>query len=243
MFMHGPMVLSKTPDYRPAVHDSEALAIITGNDEQLWRPLNNPKKLQVSAFIDEHLKGFGLIQRNRDFYYYQDLEAKYHLRPSAWVKPIGDWGKGHVELIEIPSDSEINDNIVAYWQPAEELKIDQPFTYSYRLIWPDDLPSTIFKTRIVRSSFGEKLFDGNKEIVVDYSHLNIVETDKIQVEASISRGSILESIIDPNPYIAGARVFFSFDPENADMSELRLQLKKDGKPIAPTWLYRWTNQN
>jgi len=243
MFMHGPMVLSKTPDYRPAVHDSEALAIITGNDEQLWRPLNNPQKLQVSAFIDEHLKGFGLIQRNRDFSYYQDLEAKYHLRPSAWVKPIGDWGKGHVELIEIPSDSEINDNIVAYWQPAEELKIDQPFSYSYRLIWPDDLPSTIYKTRIVRSSGGEKLFDGNKEIVVDYSHLNIEEINNIQVEASISRGSILESVIEPNPYTGGTRVFFSFDPENADVPELRLQIKKDGKPIAATWLYRWTNQN
>lgn len=122
MFMHGGIDRSDIADYRPAVHDSEGLLMENGNGEKIWRPLNNPRKLQVSAFMGENPKGFGLIQRHRQFDYYQDLEAKYHLRPSAWIEPSGDWGKGHIELFEIPSDSEANDNIVAYWKPEAGLK-------------------------------------------------------------------------------------------------------------------------
>jgi periplasmic glucans biosynthesis protein len=241
MFMHGSMDKSDNPDYRPAVHDSEALAMARGNGERLWRPLNNPQRLQISAFMDENPNGFGLIQRHRQFDYYQDLEAQYDRRPSAWVEPLGDWGKGHVELVEIPSDSEANDNIVAYWRPAQGLKKGQPFSYSYRLTWPDDAPPAATKVRVVRSAGGQKLNDANKEIVIDYSHLSAEETNNIQVEASISKGRILESHIEPNPNIGGARVFVSFDPENADVSELRVQLKKDDKPVGATWLYRWIN--
>lgn len=140
MFMHGGIDRSDIADYRPAVHDSEGLLMENGNGEKIWRPLNNPRKLQVSAFMGENPKGFGLIQRHRQFDYYQDLEAKYHLRPSAWIEPSGDWGKGHIELFEIPSDSEANDNIVAYWKPEAGLKKGQPFAYSYRLSWPDNIP-------------------------------------------------------------------------------------------------------
>jgi len=241
MFMHGPMDKSDQPDYRPAVHDSEALAMARGNGEQLWRPLNNPQRLQISAFMDENPKGFGLIQRHRQFDYYQDLEAEYDRRPSAWVEPLGDWGQGHVELVEIPSNSEVNDNIVAYWRPVQGLIKGQPFSYSYRLTWSDDAPLTATKARIIRSAGGQKLLDGSKEIVLDYSQLSPEEIRNIKVEASISAGRILESHIEPNPDIAGARVFISFDPENADVSELRVQLKKDDKPVAATWLYRWIN--
>ena len=243
MFMHGPLDPSDKPDYRPAVHDSEALAMARGNGERLWRPLNNPDKLQVSAFLDEKPKGFGLIQRHRQFDYYQDLEGKYHHRPSAWVEPIGDWGKGHVELFEIPSTSEANDNIVAYWKPAQGLKKGQPFSYSYRLTWPDDDSPTASRVRIVRSASGQKLFDDNKEIVVDYSDIPVEEMKDLRAEASISEGRILESRVEPNPTIGGARVFVTFDPEDADVSELRVQLKKNDKPVAATWLYRWIDED
>ncbi len=152
MFMHGGIDRSDIADYRPAVHDSEGLLMENGNGEKIWRPLNNPRKLQVSAFMGENPKGFGLIQRHRQFDYYQDLEAKYHLRPSAWIEPSGDWGKGHIELFEIPSDSEANDNIVAYWKPEAGLKKGQPFAYSYRLSWPDNIPKKMGKMRVVRSA-------------------------------------------------------------------------------------------
>ena len=243
MFMHGGMDRPDQLDYRPAVHDSEALQMLNGQGERLWRPLINPQTLQVSAFIDENPKGFGLIQRHRDFNYYQDLEAKYHQRPSAWVKPAGDWGKGQVELVEIPSASEENDNIVAYWKPADGLKKGEPFKFSYTLISPDDVPADMNETRIVGSASGLKLFDGNKEVLIDYSNISSEDLDQIEVIASISQGKIMESRIEANPHINGARVFITFDAEDADVAELRVQLNKHDVNAAPTWLYRWISRD
>ncbi len=93
------------------------LQIVNGRGERLWRPLANPRTLQISAFLDDSPKGFGLLQRKRRFADYEDAEAQYDRRPSLWVEPSGEWGPGHVELVEIPSPREMNDNIVAYWQP------------------------------------------------------------------------------------------------------------------------------
>lgn len=243
MFMHGGIDRSDTPDYRPAVHDSEGLLMENGNGETIWRPLNNPRNLQVSAFMGENPKGFGLIQRHRQFEYYQDLEAKYHLRPSAWIEPQGDWGKGHVELFEIPSDSEANDNIVAFWKPEQGLKKDQPYAYSYRLSWPGTMPKKMGKLRVVRTAGGQKLFaDKKSEIVIDYSPLKADEIDSIDIDAGISAGAVLESRIEANPHIGGARVFVTFDLQNADVAELRVQLRKNGQPIGMTWLYRLISQ-
>jgi periplasmic glucans biosynthesis protein len=244
MFMHGGIDRSDTADYRPAVHDSEGLLMENGNGEKIWRPLNNPRNLQVSAFMGENPKGFGLIQRHRQFDYYQDLEAKYHLRPSAWIEPSGDWGKGHVELFEIPSDSEANDNIVAYWRPEAGLKKDEPFAYSYRLAWPDSMSRKMGKMSVVRTAGGQKLFaDKKSEIVIDYSPVKADEIDSIEIDASISAGAVLASRIESNPHIGGARVFITFDLKNADVAELRVQLKQNEKPVGMTWLYRLTSQD
>jgi periplasmic glucans biosynthesis protein len=244
MFMHGGIDRSDTADYRPAVHDSEALLMENGNGEKIWRPLNNPRNLQVSAFLGENPKGFGLIQRQRQFDYYQDLEAKYHLRPSAWIEPSGDWGKGQIELFEIPSNSEANDNIVAYWKPEEGLKKGQPFAYSYRLTWPDNIPKTMGKMSVIRSAGGQKLFSDKKnEIAIDYSPLKPDEVNSIKIDASISKGAVLESRIESNPHIGGARVFITFDLKNADVAELRVQLRQNDKPVGMTWLYRITAED
>lgn len=239
MFMHGPLDQPDVPDYRPAVHDSEALAMATGNGERLWRPLNNPRKLQISAFMDENPRGFGLVQRQRQFACYQDLGGQYERRPSAWVEPLGDWGKGQVELFEIPSDAEVNDNILAFWRPAQGLHKGRPHAYSYRLTWPNDAPPAAGGVRIVRSAGGRQMLADNKEIVIDYKNLEADEIKAIQVDASISEGRILGSRITPNPHIGGARVFVNFNPEKADVSELRVQLKTEDQPVAATWLYRW----
>jgi len=243
MFMYGGIDRSDSADYRPAVHDSEGLLMEKNNGEKIWRPLNNPRQLQVSTFMDENPKGFGLLQPHRKFDYYQDLEAKYHLRPSVWVEPSGDWGKGRVELVEIPSDSETNDNIVAYWKPEEGLKKGQPFSYSYRLTWIDSMPKAMGKVSVVRSAGGRKLLTDKDEIVIDYNHIKAEDIKRIKIDASISSGTILESRIEANPSIDGARVFITFDPEDADVAELRVQLKKDEKPVAMTWLYRFTSED
>ncbi len=245
MFMHGPLDTAYKRDYRPAVHDSEALAIVQGNGERVWRPLANPHSLQVSAFTDENPKGFGLIQRHRNFDYYQDLEAKYHTRPSAWVEPLNDWGKGQIQLVEIPSNSEANDNIVAYWQPENGLKQGQPYLFSYQLTWPDDIKLVENGVHIVRSAGGQKLFDdqNNNEVVIDYRNLSSDDIKDIKVDASIDQGHIIESHIEANPEVNGARVFVTFDPQNADVAELRVQLIRNDKPLAATWLYRWISED
>lgn len=239
MFMHDTLVPPKTPDYRPAVHDSGALKIKLSNGEQVWRPLNNPDTLQMSVFRDQNPKGFGLIQRQRDFEDYQDLEARYERRPSGWVKPLNNWGAGAVQLIEIPSEAESNDNIVAYWRPAETLIQGQPYEFSYLLSWPNDVPPSNDLARVVRSSSGIKLFTTDQEMVIDFTGLDPEQLDTLDIGATTSQGRILETRIQANPAVDGARVFVSFDPEGADMTELRVQLTKDSRPVAETWLFRW----
>ncbi len=243
MYMfNGSLNHSRTEDFREAVHDSEGLQIQTGKDEMLWRPLNNPENLQISAFMDQSPKGFGLIQRHRRFADYQDLEANYQNRPSMWIKPLNDWGEGHVELVEIPSNSEANDNIVAYWQPKGGLKKGEPFTYSYRLTMPNDTPVLAGKPHVVRSAQGNKLQNDNEEVVIDFNNINITDINTIAVEASISSGEIIEAHVAPNPYQNGVRAYVTFDPNAANSAELRVQLQQEGKPLAATWLYRWLNE-
>lgn len=242
MFLYGSVDTPDKPDYRPAVHNSEGLQIDRGNGERLWRPLNNPNKLQISAFGDEDIKGFGLIQRHRNFNDYQDLESNYHLRPSAWIEPLNDWGKGQLVLLEIPSNAETNDNIVTYWEPLGGLKKDQSYHYSYRITAANDSPNAASKARIVRSSKGQKLAKG-KELQIDYSNIKAQDLDKMVIDASISKGKILSTRIVAHPDINGARVFVTFDPESTNLAELRIQLKKDNKPLAATWLYRWNSDD
>ena len=244
MFMHNSSLdVSDVPDYRPAVHDSDGLQILTGNDEMIWRPLNNPSSLQVSAFSDASPKGFGLIQRKRKFEDYQDLEASYHTRPSAWIKPTNDWGEGHVELVEIPSKSETNDNIVAYWQPKDGLKKDQSYTYQYLITWSNDTPVSLESPRVVRSAKGVKLFKTNPEVVIDFNKMPDVNVNDLSVDASISNGEILETIVVKNPHKNGVRVYLSFDPHKTPTwQSYGSQLKQGDTAVAPTWLYRWIKE-
>jgi glucans biosynthesis protein len=140
MFYHGENTTRPFDDFRPEVHDSDGLLIYGGNGEWLWRPLDNPEKLEVSSFRTPALRGFGLVQRDRDFKSYEDLETRPDLRPSTWVVPYGDWGSGHVELIEIPTKSDANDNIVAYWVPDQQPTMGEPYDFGYTLSWYGDDP-------------------------------------------------------------------------------------------------------
>ncbi len=133
MFLFDGNERSRVDDWRPAVHDSDGLLMLTGRGETLWRQLNNPARLQVSSFVDRSPKGFGLQQRKRAFAGYEDIESRYDNRPCAWVEPVGDWGEGAVMLVEIPSDKEVNDNIVAFWRPKAKLQAGVAYNYAYKL--------------------------------------------------------------------------------------------------------------
>ncbi len=122
-------------DFRPEVHDSDGLMVATGDGEWLWRPLINPNDTLVTSFSMRELGGFGLMQRDRSFTSYEDPETRYDLRPSAWIEPLGSWGPGRVELVQIHTPNETNDNVVAYWVPERLPTPGEPLDFAYRLHW------------------------------------------------------------------------------------------------------------
>ena len=236
MFLFDESSRGRFDDYRRAVHDSDGLQILNGNGERVWRQLANPKMLQVSAFTDQNPRGFGLLQRKRHFADYEDFEARYELRPSLWVEPRGDWGSGHVELIEIPTEREIHDNIVAFWQPDVPLTPGTAANFSYRLRWTaeplDDSVARVVATRTGKASGDQRTF------VIDFQHSTPIPDD-IEIHLTTSTGRVLEPrgehVTPEDTY----RVSFEIDPDRAEQSELRLVLMSKGKPWSETWLYRW----
>jgi glucans biosynthesis protein len=122
-------------DFRPEVHDSDGLMVATGAGEWLWRPLINPQQTLTTSFSMSELRGFGLMQRDRDFRSYEDPEARYELRPSAWLEPTSSWGPGRVELVQLNTPDETNDNVVAYWVPDRQPAPGEALDLSYRLHW------------------------------------------------------------------------------------------------------------
>jgi len=140
MFLFGENQRVATEDFRPEVHDSDGLSIQLGTGEWVWRPLVNPKRLLVTSFGATNPLGFGLRQRDRAFGNYEDLEARYELRPSAWIKPLKPFGPGRVELVQIPSPYETNDNIVAYWIPREPTLAGKAYDFEYQVLWQKDTP-------------------------------------------------------------------------------------------------------
>ena len=240
MFLFGPMDRQGVEDYRQAVHYSHGLAMISGRGEHIWRPLSNPGTLQISSFADSNPAGFGLVQRDRRFDRYQDLSAQYGRRPSVWIEPHGEWGKGVVRLVEIPSKSEVNDNIIAYWRPEGGIPAGKPFWFAYRMTWPNDAPRNGSLAKVVYSASGRAPASADRQVVVDYAGGSLRHDDRIEVEASIGAGRIVRTWQSPNPNTGGVRVFVTFDPGETKLAELRVQPRRDGEAVGETWLYRWT---
>jgi glucans biosynthesis protein len=240
MFLFDETNRGRLDDYRPEVHDSDGLQITTKSGEQLFRPLANPLKLQVSAFTREVPQGFGLVQRSRQQSDFQDIDAQYERRPSAWVTPKGDWGNGAVELVEIPSGRETNDNIVAFWRPAQPLLPAHPAQYAYNITWNDEppLPKGLGKVAATRSGAS---IDRKRRVFM----LDIVgageKLDGLRLDLSSSAGAISNSTLVSNGALHGLRASFELDPKDADLIELRLRVMRGDTPASETWLYRWTS--
>jgi periplasmic glucans biosynthesis protein len=242
MFLFGSAQHRLSQDFRPSVHDSEGLAIYNGAGENLWRPLTNPKTLQVSSFVDNGPKGFGLAQRDRSFANYEDLEAHYEQRPTAWIEPKGNWGKGFVELVEIPTQEEIHDNIVAYWKPLGGVPAGKPYELSYRITWgikvgPPARPiAQVLKTRV-----GAGPHKDSYRIIVDFSGDGLDTTaGSVRPNLSASDAKTSNLTIQPHPETKGVRVSFQLHPGDKKLSELRLSLSQENRTASEVWLFRWT---
>lgn len=241
MFYFDPSNRADIDDYRSAVHDSDGLQIANGRGDQMWRPLANPHDLQVSAFADNHPRGFGLMQRERRLSDYEDLEAHYENRPSLWVEPIGDVGEGAVNLVEIPTKGEIHDNIVAFWRPKNKLNAKGEYGFTYRLRWCNDLPpGDLARIRHTRSGAAS---DKSRLFILDIAgeKLKTLAADaKPQLVVSADHGKVFNQNTQPAPQEGGWRAGFELSPDGAKSIELRAQLMMDGTPLSEVWVYRWT---
>jgi periplasmic glucans biosynthesis protein len=232
---------TRIDDYRAAVHDSEGLLMRNGRNEQLWRPLVNPSDLQFSAFADANPAGYGLMQRRRAFFDYEDLEGRYEKRPSLWVEPIGDWGEGSIDLIEIPAEQEIHDNIVSFWRPKEPLRATKEYQLNYRLHWCWSYPGKLDLAEAANTRSGSGSEPGSRRFVIDFVGDKLAALPKSahpRAEVSASKGKIKRIVTQPNAERGGWRVTFELSPEGEKLVELQARLM-DQDTLSETWLYRW----
>jgi glucans biosynthesis protein len=251
MFLYGPNQPATATNFRPAIHDSSGLAIHAGDGQWIWRPLNNPPMVAVSNFATDNPKGFGLLQRGRDFSRYEDLKDRYHLRPSAWIEPLNDWGKGSVRLVEIPTLDETNDNIVAFWAPDKLPAAGKPLAFDYRIRWTLDEPALlkgglsyvwqtmraageVYQPNLIRAA------DGTLVFLVDFKGpslrrlaANAAVTAKVGANDNVE---IIGTELRPNPAIRGWRLAYRIklkDP--AAVSQLHAALMLGERTLTETW--------
>lgn len=238
-------------DYRPQVHDSDGLRITRTDGDVLWRPLNNPPRLAGSHFMEQSPRAFGLHQRDREFAHYQDSEAHYERRPSLEVEPVGDWGKGDVRLVEIPSDLEVNDNIVAFWVPEGAIKAGDTREFSYRLRWGslpvedrDDLAHVLETRSGVGGVSGVESAENVRKFVVDFTGgpLDPLPADAaVEPEIVVHGGEIAAQSFSR---VWGSdiwRLVLDVKAESGATVEMVAHVAGFGRKLSETWLYQWIN--
>jgi len=249
MFWYGESSRKQAADWRPEIHDSDGLALHLGNGERVWRPLNNPPTVMTNAFRDRNPRGFGLLQRDRDFVHYLDDGVFYERRASTWVEPQGDWGDGAVHLLEIPTDDEIHDNIAAFWRPDGTFKAGEQRTYRYKLSWLDDIafPETVARATATWTGLGgrpgHKRPAGVRKFVIDFQG---------QPFAGLGRNDGVELVVTPSRGTLGAaynhpvvdqrerwRAVFDLEAHGPEPVDIRAFLRLNGRALTETWVYQY----
>lgn len=244
MFWYDQNSPERTPDWRPEIHDSDGLAIVAADGEHLWRPLRNPRHPRTNAFAVTNPRGFGLMQRDRNFVNYQDDGAFYDRRPSLWVEPIGDWGPGAVMLYEFPTDSETTDNVTAFWVSDTPAQAGGYHEWRYRLRWTSHDPSFGTGARLVDQWNGAGGIPGatarqdTHKLVFDFEGESL---------AGLGRSSGVEAVtnLPPAAVVAQAaypvvgtarrwRVMLDVWPAAITQAEFRLFLQHKGSALSET---------
>ncbi len=249
MFQTGENDRRMANDWRPEIHDSDGLAMYTGTGEWIWRPLNNPTQVRFNSFADNNPRGFGLLQRDRDFDHYQDDGVFYERRPCLWVEPKTGWGAGAVQLAEIPTVDETFDNIVAFWNPAAKPQPGQELLFGYRLYWGAQPPSQPPLARCIATRtgaggiVGQKRKNYSRRFAVDFAGGDLALLDsrtKIEAMISVSSGKVEITSARPLTAVQGYRAMFDLVPDATTTPiTMRLYLSADGQPLTETWLYEW----
>jgi len=245
MYLFGENQHPATDDYRNEVHDSDGLSMHSGTGEWIWRPMINPKRLQVTSFGMTNPQGFGLMQRDRSFHDYEDLDLRYDLRPSLWVEPQGLWGPGRVELVNIPSPDETNDNVVAYWVPDNTPQAGQSMDLNYILHWQGDKDTRPNLSWVMQTRRGRGFTrnpDNSISYVIDFVGPAL---DKLKADAKVEgivsvgpNGELLERSTVHNDVTNGWRLTLRFRRVDDDKPlELRAYLRGEDSTLSETWSY------
>jgi glucans biosynthesis protein len=250
MFFQGENERRPADDFRLEVHDSDGLLIHSGSGEWIWRPLRNPTRPLLSSFVDANPRGFGLMQRDRVFEDYQDLEAFYHLRPSYWVEPLGGWGEGRVQLLELPTPDETHDNIVAYWEPRQPYEPGQEVVFAYRLravstspMHPGGRVVNTFVAPARASGSNTPTDPTTRRFLIDFAggelpfYLN--DPSLVEVVPWTSVGRIFHTSVVPNLHTRGFRAAVDVKLEPGQSTDLRAFLRTGQKALTETWTYPW----
>ncbi len=247
MFFFGENRTRWFDDFRPEVHDSDGLLVHFDGGEWLWRPIDNPTRIDVASMATTNPRGFGLIQRDRDFRSHQDLETRADLRPSAWITPKGDWGAGTVRLVQIPTTTELMDNVVAFWVPDVLPKPGEPLAFAYRLSWYGDDPTRppggrAVATRRDHGAVGTPRTAHRWVIDFEGAGLTVLGADaEPRAVVTASNGAtLIDQHVYKNPVTGGWRLTFQMEPkEKTQPVELRAYLERKGEVLTETWSSAW----
>jgi len=248
MFWFGKASERKFDDYRAEVHDSDGLLMQLGNKEVLWRPLTDPSIMSHQVFIAKDISGFGLIQRERNFANYQDIFNHYDQTPSVWVQPNGLWGEGEIHLVELPTQNEYMDNVVAFWNPKEQPQPLKEYPFSYTLKWglsEADMGLTFDKDKVTSTRIGVDARDPKvRQFAIDFAGPKLkpytAENPPQAITSCSANAGISDSQVFPNPYNGGWRVVIKLEPHNQDPVDLRCTLQKGEEVLTETWTYHWS---
>lgn len=243
MYLCGEEAPNCFGDFRPEVHDSDGLAFWGGNGERLFRPLRNPKRTVTSSFRLDSPRGFGLLQRDRSFDHYQDLEAHYQDRPSVWVQPASGFERGSLRLLEIAARAETGDNIALTWVPDAPPALPQRLDLRYRLHFAaagdwSNAPGQVAATRIARSAHGVRFL---VDFAVNSPGGPGRAASGVDAVVSASNGRVTEQHLEENPFAHTLRASFEVEPEGKRDVELRAFLKAGADTLTETWSYAWQN--
>jgi glucans biosynthesis protein len=249
MFFIGENDHRVSGDFRPELHDSDGLLIQSGGGEWIWRPLHNPARPEISAFLDRDIRGFGLLQRDRNFDHYQDLDLAYEARPSYWVEPQGNWGEGHVELVELPTSDETNDNIVVSWVPKDMPEQGKPLSFSYRIISslnlarlsPNGRTVNTYQTTAEALGSPQPVTPGTRRFIIDFAGGDLayfaLDPQLVEVVPTTTQGKIVRSFLVPNGHTHGLRAAIDLQLDPGLSSDLRVFLRTATRALTETWTF------
>lgn len=242
MYWRGENRTSSERDYRPEVHDSDGLIIVEKESEPIWRVIDLDEKTRLSFFGVNRVGGFGLMQRDRNFDSYQDLEAEYHKRPSVWVEAKGDWGKGFIKLVELPTETEFDDNIIAFWEPAILPEQGDVLNFEYAIHWTPEVVPARYPSSIVTSTRtgADPSYPGTEVFVVDFSGTEGSEPPEL-VSVVDGAARLVDDQVIWNPYSKTWRVVLRLEGiDDEGTAEIRCQLLFPDSVNSEVWAYQWT---